>query len=549
MKYLNPLTLLNNMNGGPVDMRDNAALSLLRKKMMAELELSDDKALRINGQAFSKHELLQFFDQLQFSGVSAYHQQIAEDPVLLHFLETGNMKGPLLDKPWYKDANFISFISPYYEPLFTVAVLNSLKQRDVTATHTLFSAPMLMDGAHITASYKPILRYLKVVDNELKVAIAELNEGAALVWKYLAHLVNDKLVQQLNCLPAEFNQWRSDYGISLINLAIAIYQKDFKRSMTVLDLAAQLQTSDFVQERVQIRKKELQGLRKDQLRNRPLVNWLGALTAPFRPRWLSEKGMGVFVLTVFVLLIVGININRMNNMATRTRSHPQNANDFFAGSRTIKQMKYLTGQLQNSSGQREGSPVTDSALIHPQTGMDVYGPAFMAALGPHKFPDTTAMLKTEAHTNEAIAIDSADFIDPKHRQSVRLFNRLEVPLIALVHTPDSFYSSFVSPRDSVFLPLQVTANQIYFYVGNNWTATTESGIAFDSTYRVKGFFTSKYKNSASFFKDGVLVFNLDPDYWRTSNRYIPVEINADKDNLFVNLLDNNATGVDLYLGE
>lgn len=60
MLYFNPLTFLEKMSDGPVNPEDAVALSRLRKKMMAELELSEDKMLHVNNITFSRHELLLF---------------------------------------------------------------------------------------------------------------------------------------------------------------------------------------------------------------------------------------------------------------------------------------------------------------------------------------------------------------------------------------------------------------------------------------------------------------------------------------------------------
>ncbi|MGO4288333.1 hypothetical protein [Chitinophaga sp. RAB17] len=547
MKYLNPLTFLTKMNGGPVDLRDNAALSLLRKKMLAEAELSEDKLLKANGQLFSKNDLLQFFDQLQSSQELIYHQQIAADPALLHFLETGEMKGKIADHVLYKDPSFLFFIAPYYEPLFTVAILNSLKNQDVRTMEYLFAGPLLLDGAYTTVSYQRVLRYLGVMDNELKAVVDELNNGGAYIWKYLVRFANPTLIRQLNTLPEEFNKWRSDYGISMINLALAVYMKDFKRGQQVLDLVEQLHTTDHVQERVQVRKKELLDYRKNTLRSRPLETWLGPVIGRFWPRWLNEKRTALIFLSACFAFAIGADIISKFTGGRKPRvTHTLNAEDLFTHSRTATQMKLLIAQLEYTlSRKRMEVTVYDTVPVSPHTGDDVYGPGFMTAL---KGTAYTAPAQVPKPPADSSAINTGDFTDPLHKQSLRIFNRLEVAMVALLQTPDSFYSCYILPHDSTFLPLQLTANRVYFYAGQHWTMVKESDTS-DVIYRAKGYFAENYKNANTFLRDGVLSFVLDSAYWQHSNRYIPVEIGADGTNLFVNLLDNNAEGVDLYLGE
>lgn len=569
MKYLNPLSFLTKMNGGPVDMRDNAALSLLRKKMLAEVELSDDKLLKVDGQLFSKNDLLQFFDRLQSTQEGIYHQQIAADPVLLHFLETGGMRGRIGDHALYQDAAFLFFIAPYYEPLFTVAILNSLKHQEVTMLEALFSGPLLLDGTHTTTSYRHVLRYLKSLDNELKAATETLNNGAAYSWKYLSRFANPTLIQQLNILPAEFNKWRSDFGISLINLALAIYTKDFKQGMKVLALAEVLHTTEYVQERVQVRKKELLDYRKAKLNKRPIETLAGDLLRPILPKWLTGRKLrllsSVTVIAVILSMSIFIKLNEHKNPTTRLAAK---AEDLFDKASTSPQMKYLVAQLEYSlSGKRLDSLAHDTTRASLRTGDDVYGAGFMAALKGKTYIPPAQLVKPRAdsaasaidhvgsstidstgHSAGSNAGDSVVFADPLHKQSLRIFNRLEVAMVALLQTADSFYSCYILPHDSTFLPLQTNANRVYFYIGQHWTAAKSPATA-DQHYRVNSYFAANYKNANDFLREGALTFVLDAAYWRLSNRYIPVEIGEGGGKLFVNLLDNNAEGVDLYLGE
>lgn len=544
MKYLNPLTFLTKMNGGPVDLRDSAALSLLRKKMLAEVELSDDKLLKANGQLFSKNDLLQFFDQLQSSQELIYHQQIAADPALLHFLETGEMKGKIADHVLYKDPSFLFFIAPYYEPLFTVAILNSLKNQDVRTMEYLFAGPLLLDGAYTTVSYQRVLRYLTVMDNELKAVVDELNNGGAYIWKYLVRFANPTLIRQLNTLPEEFNKWRSDYGISMINLALAVYMKDFKRGQQVLELVEQLHTTDYVQERVQVRKKELLDYRKTKLSRHPIETLIGDSLSPILRRWVR---FFLILMATAVVLTLAVSItNKFNKNKKSGGIHALNVEGFFTKSRTATQMKLLIAQLEYTLSRKSMAvTVYDTVPVSPHTGDDVYGPGFMTSLKGTAYKAPAQMPKPPTDSS---AINTGDFADPLHKQSLRIFNRLEVAMVALLQTPDSFYSCYILPHDSTFLPLQLAANRVYFYAGQHWTAVKESDTS-DVIYRAKGYFAENYKNANTFLRDGALSFVLDSTYWQHSNRYIPVEIGTDGTNLFVNLLDNNAEGVDLYLGE
>jgi hypothetical protein len=294
-----------------------------------------------------------------------------------------------------------------------------------------------------------------------------------------------------------------------------------------------------VQERQQVRKKEL---KEYKIKHRPLVDLLGSLTDSFRPDWLTERAAGRWMLLLVGLIVFGIGINKMRSMP---RSSPasklRKEVDIFANMRTRLPVSFLLEQLDHA---KVAKLEPDTSKPGCKTGDDVYGPDVMKSMSgvPYTPPFRLEEIKIEEDSTT-----SADgtFTDPAHRQSLHLFNRLEVPMVALIQTPDSFYSRFVSAHDSLFIPLQTTANRIYFYIGQNWTIATQAPGS--NTIPLPGYFAGSYKNSATFLRESALTFILDPVYWRRSNRYIPLEIGADE-HLYTNLLDNDASGVSLYLG-
>lgn len=549
MKYVNPVSFLETVHGGPVDTENTAALSLLRKKMLAELELSDDKQLKINQWTFDKHQLLQFFDKLTAGNELRYHAQIAADPVLLHFLETGEITGRFADSPLYNENGFLKFISPYYEPLFANAVLDSLKHQRLQNTIDLFANPLLLDGEHTTTCYGRIFRYVRVLEERLKIIIAKLRAGEVIPLRELWPFANITLVKQLNQLPYAFYEWRSDYGISLINLGLAIYRNDFTNGMAIVGLTGKLQTSEYVQEEMARWKTKMKEYWKEQEKKMSLAQRIGRWVAPIRPKWLSEQGAGSLIIGVAVALIFVINVRPMFTRPNPTLSAPVN---YFITSRTKEAMKYLLFNLQTDSIY---TPYRDVSKT-PITGDDVYGPDFMAALQKPLFLNTTdpAVLKTvndRLKDRKPGATISAPKSNTAHRQSLHLYNRLIVPAIAMIQTPDTFYSCYIAPADSAYVPLQLTVNQLYVYAGQLWNGSKEARAPMDDAraYRVKGFFLMPYKNSRQFLKESSLIFKLDPNYWATSDRNIPIEIGlTDSTSLYFNLLENNAAGIELEIG-
>ncbi|HWV69525.1 hypothetical protein [Chitinophaga sp.] len=545
MKYVNPVIFLEAVHGGPVDTGDTAALSLLRKKMLAELELSDDKQFKTGEWAFDKHQLLQFFDQLTAGDELFFHAQVAADPVLLHFLDTGEITGRFADNPVYENTAFLVFISPWYGPLFANAVIDSLKHQQLQQTIYLFANPWLMDGEHTTTSYRKIFRYMQIVEEHLKAIIGKLREGATVPWQQILVFANITLVQQLNALPSGFREWRSEYGISLINLGLAIYRNDFKNGMAMLELVEKLHTAAYVKEETERWKAKMLAYGKEQRANRSLAQRIGSLLGPLKPKGMSEEGTGTLVIIISAILLSRLFFSLIE---TKPRPAIVTSFDYFAHDRTYEPVKYLLYHLQTDSIYPLNNK--DSSKT-PVTGDDVYGPDFMTALNrPFSKTNDPAILKiAEQGQNASHASPKGNTV---YRQSLHLYNRLIAPAIALVQTPDTFYSCYISPGDSAYVPLQLAVNRLYVYIGQQWNGTKQAQYPMDDVkaYRVKGFFVAAYKNSRQFLKENSLIFKLDPTYWATSNRNIPIEIGlSDSTYLHFNLLENNAAGVELEVGD
>src|SRR5580658_5833786 len=113
MRYLSPTLLFGEVLPSPLDKK---TVQRERKKWLAELELSGGESLELKGHSFSKSEIIEYFETLQQETIAAWHVAIANDPVLLSFLEDGVMdKGTSFkDAPLYDDPSFLAWISPYF---------------------------------------------------------------------------------------------------------------------------------------------------------------------------------------------------------------------------------------------------------------------------------------------------------------------------------------------------------------------------------------------------------------------------------------------------
>ncbi|MBS1563993.1 MAG: hypothetical protein JST39_06365 [Bacteroidetes bacterium] len=117
MQYISPFHFILVTSEDGIDRQE---LLLAKKKLLAELELSDRQTIMVNGREFSKHDIISFFDELRESRDIAWHFAVYKDKALLRFLEEQLLETStsFLPNPLYNDEAFINWISPYYATAF-----------------------------------------------------------------------------------------------------------------------------------------------------------------------------------------------------------------------------------------------------------------------------------------------------------------------------------------------------------------------------------------------------------------------------------------------
>ena len=267
--YISPLGMLD-MNGRTsFDKKD---FLLAKKKMLAELELSGETTVNINGKQLSKNDIVIFFDHLQQTENLAYHQAVAEDKVLLHFLE-GATKSPsedLTNNPLYWDPRFIDWISPYYCTSYCKVSKDCYQALDTQGWTKLMSYPILMNLRYREKTLMFIEGYTEQnieLLKELHDSGKSKNPDAASL-NLVEKLCDYRLVNMLVQLPEErFGSQRDEYAFSMMQVLIDVFNtKDKTYAMESLKNAEILAHSEYMQKQLGDKYKEMESIRKQQYR-------------------------------------------------------------------------------------------------------------------------------------------------------------------------------------------------------------------------------------------------------------------------------------------
>ncbi len=223
MRYISPIRHLN-IDTNQVDAAGNmpkSILNLAKKRLLAEIDLSPQQTIRQGQTEMTKNDVLKWFDQLAISGELGFHILIAQDPVLLAFLEQQHLAaGAHFKADLYKDSKFITFVSPYYQTSFNKVLIDALENQNEPVVNTLLHYnPILMTGYSSEAAWLKINRYLNDKLEFLQGLIKQNHYDKKYSYMQAKRFYEIDLLLIFNHLPDSFQKFRDDYCIALINLS------------------------------------------------------------------------------------------------------------------------------------------------------------------------------------------------------------------------------------------------------------------------------------------------------------------------------------------
>jgi hypothetical protein len=265
--YISPLGMLDTNGKTSFDKKD---FLLAKKKMLAELELSGETTVNINGKELSKNDIVIFFDQLQQTENLAYHQAVAEDKVLLHFLE-GVTKSPtenLTNNQLYWDPRFIDWISPYFYTSYCNVSKDCFKTLNTQGWAKLMSYTILMNLRYREKTWMFIEGFTEQNIEQLK----ELHESGKSKNPdsgnlfLIETLCDYRLVNMMVQLPEErFASQRDEYAFSMMQVLIDVFNTcDKTYAMEALKNAEILAHSGYMQQQLLAKYNEMQGISREE---------------------------------------------------------------------------------------------------------------------------------------------------------------------------------------------------------------------------------------------------------------------------------------------
>ncbi len=241
--YYSPLHIIGiNASWNTARLPERKDVLMARKKCLAELELSEDQTITINGKTLEKQDIIAVFDELNNEIVFAYHLAIFKDETLLAFLEEGELKKGKFwnDNLLYDDPYFISFISPYFAEAYDRLISLLIRQaaQDMAPAgfdqqyknaapaiyRTLRRNKQMLFPVHREQAFAYAHRFFIEKKNELLLLhhrIAEETYAEEDVKaEHISQWCSDQAILLLNELPEDFNSVRHALASELNNLCV-----------------------------------------------------------------------------------------------------------------------------------------------------------------------------------------------------------------------------------------------------------------------------------------------------------------------------------------
>jgi hypothetical protein len=225
MTYQSPLHILDSLHITP-DELTHEGITRLRKKLLAEFSLTSDITIDVNGQSYTKDEILKVIDQLKEVDNLVLHKAIFSRKPLLDWLE--NPQKSVFPQDLAQEVLDENLESDFYQKTLQFSLANYVKFH-FKKRHFI----QLQKTVPFIANLQEEYRYdvYDVIHDEIQVIIDEINHAIKNPnirenKERFGFISEPQWTDFLNNLPENFEGIRDNYCGSVINYTVVIPRKD-----------------------------------------------------------------------------------------------------------------------------------------------------------------------------------------------------------------------------------------------------------------------------------------------------------------------------------
>lgn len=248
MQYINPIEILQLSNVSECSQIDNETIKKAKRKLFADIDLSDDGHYIYYGLQLSKGDCEKAIYELSYNDLKEYYLYLTTNKKLNEFLVNGNENvfGNFKQDSIFKLPDFINFISPYYAPKFDSALSSAFENEDVELVKAILKTSFLISQNNINTAYKSVSNILQNRLSELFDIRTDIKNEESTYddnsIHELVYLVTDYFPSELlNCLPNYFQSQILKIANEINYLNVAIWD-NFDNTQVSQDLLEHILT-------------------------------------------------------------------------------------------------------------------------------------------------------------------------------------------------------------------------------------------------------------------------------------------------------------------
>lgn len=171
MQYINPIEILQLSNVADSSQIDSETLKKAKRRLFADIDLSDDGHFNYYGLQLSKGDCDRAIDELSNNDLKEFYLYLTSNKKLNEFLVNGNehVFHSFKQDSIFRLPDFINFISPYYAPQFDKVLSSVFQVKDVELLQAILKTSFLISQHNVNTAYKS-------VSNILQRRITDINE-------------------------------------------------------------------------------------------------------------------------------------------------------------------------------------------------------------------------------------------------------------------------------------------------------------------------------------------------------------------------------------
>jgi hypothetical protein len=167
--YINPIELLGLSNVDSPSNIDNEVVKKEKRKLFAEIDLSDDGFLDYHGLKLTKGNCEKAIDELNNTDNKEFFYYLANNDLLNEFLINGNSQlfSNFKQDSIFKLPDFITFISPYYSIQYDKVLFTAFEKNNLSLFTSILKAPQLFAQSDVNNAYKSLTNYINTKISEI----------------------------------------------------------------------------------------------------------------------------------------------------------------------------------------------------------------------------------------------------------------------------------------------------------------------------------------------------------------------------------------------